>query len=699
VHVYLDIPQKPVRLTVANANGCKVSSKVTMNSIFSAQFEAEETKLCAPGIVQFNALSNAAVSWQWDFGDGNTSIEANPVHVYQQAGNYAVQLIAGNSSGCSDTVYFENYIKVLKLNASFTLAEQINSACVPVQVSFDNESIGASSYHWDFGDGNTSKVANPLHYYTSVGKFDVRLVVSNSFGCKDTLIMPQMIITKGPETRFSIESKTICMPNAARFTDESTNAVEWQWFFGDGTTSNEQNPEHTYTNPGIYKVTLRAKNLDGCQQSYSIDKIKILPTPVVDFDISISGECYPVEVQLNNKSTSLQNSGFTWDFGNGVKSSEKNPIHTYTKPGTYQISLTVKNESACEQKKTHDFVILVRDTTTHKEADVKTVWVEKNIARFDVTPYFQNNVSHYNVFRKYSSGFKFLSQFTPSTTGVFEDKTCEPQNMSHEYAFQAVSYCDDTVDLNTIKHYNTLYLQREKEAVGRLMLWNKHIGLTADNYRVFRKSENEEEWSEIAVSNIATHNFADSTELCPGIYEYKVAAFSQNRLLSSSNPIKFEVTDAVFRAQQAEIKTTTVLEEGEVFTEWKVPEAGKNRIAAYTIYRSVNDGSFEFYAEVSPKDQFFIDKDVDSKSNKYEYQVKIINDCSIEAPISNKSNTVLLQKQNQFQKYELNWNPYQGWEEGVLKYIIQKKNGNGQWETVLEVSGDTYKAIIKKEDQ
>ncbi len=699
VHLYTDIPTDNIQLTVTNSNGCKVSTKRTMNSIFSAKFEAENTKLCVPGLVQFNALSDLAVNWKWDFGDGNSSDVSNPVHEYQQAGIYSVKLIAENSSGCADTVSFENYIEILELKADFILAEQINSDCVPVQVSFQNQSIGANNYHWDFGDGKSSKVANPLHYYTSVGSFNVSLIVTNDIGCSDTLTMPQMVITQGPQTSFSIESKNVCMPNPARFTDESANAVEWQWFFGDGTTSNEQNPEHTYENPGVYKVTLIAKNEDGCEQSFSVDKIKVRPTPSVDFDIEASGECYPVEVDLKNNSSNLQSAGFLWDFGNGVKSTEESPSYTYTQPGSYQISLTVKNEGTCEITKTHDFVILVRDTATHKEADVKTVWVEENLSRFDVSPYIKNNISHYNVYRKSENDYEFLAEFSPNRSGVFEDNTCQPQNRSNEYVFQAISYCADSVLLNEITHYNTLHLKKNTEQQRRAMQWNEHIGITADNYRVFRKAPEEEEWSEIAVSNIATHNFADSSELCPGVYKYKVASFSQNRLLSSSNSIQFEVSDAVFLSQQAEIKTTSVLEQGEVFTEWEVPAAGKSRIVAYSIYRSVNDGEFEFYAEVSPKDQYFIDKNVNSKSNKYEYQVKIINDCSINAPISAKSNTVLLQKQNQFKKYELNWNPYSGWEDGVLKYIIQKKNENGEWETVMEVSGDTYKAIIEKEDQ
>ncbi|MBK6266028.1 PKD domain-containing protein [Marivirga sp. S37H4] len=699
VHIYTTIPEHPIKLTVTNASGCSVVKEQEMEGIFNARFEADQTKACGPASIQFSAFSEQSVSWEWQFGDGNTSTEASPLHIYDQPGIYSVQLIASNESGCEDTVRIENYIEVLDLQAGFSIKEPVASACVPVEVSFQNEAVGASAYFWDFGDGKTSTVPNPLHVYTSVGEFDVKLIVTNDLGCTDTLHRSELVITKGPETKFSIAKKTICMPDSAQFTDLSSNAVEWQWFFGDGTTSNEPNPNHSYTNAGVYKVTLVAKNVDGCQQSYSIGNIKVLPTPQPAFDLVVSGECYPVEIDVTNNSSNLQNPTYVWDFGNGVKSNEPAPTYIYEKPGTYQVSLSVKNDGGCPVTMISDMTILVRDTVSHKEAQVQNVWVEDNLARFELEPYAYNNISHYNVMRKTMSGFILLDQISPEEVTFYEDKTCQPQNMTHEYVFQAVSYCEDTLSLDQIRHYNTLHLTKKEESRRRTIEWNTHKGMPANNYRVFRKNITASDWDEIAISDMNMLDYHDSTYLCPGNYQYRVASFFENKLLSTSNPVLFEVSDEVFKNQTAVIKTTTVLDTGEIFTEWTVPEEGKNKIIQYEVFRSVNQGPFEFYSEVSPQDQFYIDENVDSKNNEYSYQVKVVNECSIDAPASGQSNSVLLKKQNQFRKYELNWNPYTGWKDGVLKYIIQRQNENGEWEDVMEVEGSQNKTIIEKQEE
>lgn len=698
-HTYTVIPKNPVKLTVTNSSGCSVNSTKSLNSIFSARFEASETLVCTPGSIQFNALSEQAVSWSWDFGDGNTSTEANPAHIYSIPGVYDVKLIAASAEGCADTVLMDNYIEVLELSADFSLKEPVTSACVPVQVSFQNDAVGANTYHWDFGDGKTSSVPNPLHVYTTVGKFDVQLVVTNKLGCTDTIKKQQLVITKGPETRFSIEKKVICMPETAKFTDLSANAVEWKWFFGDGNTSTVQNPQHEYTRPGVYKVTLLAKNADGCEQSFSINNIKVLPTPVPKFDLSVSGNCYPVTISGVNNSTNLQNPDYVWEFGDGTQSTDSNISHTYTRPGLYEVSLTVRNEKGCPVTITHPVKIFVRDTVDHKEANVQSVWVKDNSASFDLDPYQYNNISHYNVWRKTSGGYKLMTQLNPSEATVYEDKTCRPQDMSHEYAFQAVSFCEDTASIPQIRHYNTLHLQKAGKQKEIEVQWNAHIGLPADNYRVFRKKLEDVEWNEVSVENIQKLNFNDRNELCPGVYQYKVASFSGNRIVSASNTVEFKVSDSIFRNQVATIKTTTVLEDGAIFTEWGVPEAGRTRIAGYEVFRSVNHGPFEFYSEVSGAEQYYIDEAVDSKNNEYRYQISVINDCSITTPESQVSNNVLLQKENQFRKYGLRWSAYKGWKEGVKKYIIQKQNAAGEWETISEMEGDKNETIIRKEDQ
>lgn len=699
-HTFYELPAKDVKLIVTNENGCKVSSKQVMSFIFSASFEVDQNEICQDDVVQFSAISDDAVRWSWDFGDGNSSTERNPLHHYESAGVFDVQLIAENNSGCADTVLMQQYIEVSPYKADFKLAESIESNCVPVQVSFQDLSDGAESYFWDFGDGNTSRVANPTHLYNTVGNFDVSLVITNKLGCQDTLRKEQFVKASGPQTAFEIEEKVVCLPNTANFKDLSVNAVKWQWIFGDGNTSNEQNPRHLYEKLGEYDVTLIAENEAGCEQTFKMEGIKVLPTPKVDFDMDISGECYPVEVQLTNKSSNLWNESYKWEFGDGQTSTEEHPTVLIEKTGAFNVTLTVKNDEGCPVSFTHDNQVLVRDTVKHIEADLNQILVENDKVHFELEPFNHNNISHYNVYRDSPSGFNLLQTIELSGSAnqriMYDDQSCRPQDMSHEYIFQAVPFCEDTVSKEQLTIFNTLLLENVNQTVEeRQIEWNASKGFQIDNQRIFRKLKGEEQWQEIAVMEVNALSFFDQEDLCPGIYEYRVGAFQQNTLRSISNYVEFEVTDEIYVNQVAEIQNTTVMETGEVFTEWSIPEEGKGRITSFEIYRSENGGEFKYFDSVEPHEQFYIDEESDTENNTYTYQVKVINDCSIDTQSSGKSNTVLLQKDVQFRKYELRWNAFKGWEEGVKKYVIQRLNENGEWETVEEVSGDQLKTIIR----
>jgi PKD repeat protein len=699
-HTFYEFPEKEVKLIVENENGCKVSSKQVMSFIFSASFEADKNEICQDDIVQFSAISDDAVSWLWDFGDGKSSTERNPLHQYENSGIFNVQLIAENNSGCADTVMMQQYIEVTPYKADFKLAESITSNCVPVQVSFQDLSEGAESYFWDFGDGHTSRVANPVHLYNTVGNFDVSLVITNKLGCQDTLRKEQFVNVSGPQTAFEIEEKIVCLPNTANFTDVSNSAVKWQWIFGDGNTSNEQNPQHFYEQAGVYDVTLIAENEEGCEQTFKMKGIKVLPTPNVDFDMEISGECYPVEVQLTNKSSNLLNESYLWEFGDGQSSTEESPTVLIEKTGAFNVTLTVKNDEGCPVSFTHDNQVLVRDTVKHIEADLNQILVENNRVQFELEPYNHNNISHYNVYRDSPSGFNLLQRIElnggTNQRIQYDDQSCRPQDMSHEYIFQAVSFCEDTVSKDFLRVFNTLHLETVNQTIQeRQIEWNKSKGFQIDNQRIFRKLKGEEQWQEIAVMEVNALSFLDQEDLCPGIYEYRIGAFEQNRLRSISNYVEFEVMDDIYLNQVAEIQNTTVMETGEVFTEWSIPEEGKGRITSFEIYRSENGGEFKYFDSVEPHEQFYIDEESDTENNTYTYQVKVINDCSIDTQSSGESNTVLLQKDVQFRKYELRWNAFKGWEEGVKKYVIQRLNENGEWETVEEVSGDQLKTIIR----
>jgi len=702
-HTFVDHPNSEVKLTVENGNGCSTFKTAAMDFIFIASFKADKNAVCLGNGVQFSSLNEDATDWFWDFGDGNSSTEKNPLHHYESPGVFDVKLIAEYSSGCTDTVLMEQYIEVFSYNADFKLVDTLDSKCVPVQVSFQNLSVGAVSYFWDFGDGNISTVRNPVHLYDSLGNFDVTLVITNELGCQDTLRKEQLVSVSGPETKFEIESKVVCLPNTANFTDVSANAVKWKWVFGDGNISTEQHPQHLYESPGIYKVTLIAENEEGCEQIYSMDNVKVLPTPDVNFDMEVSGECYPVEVKLTNRSHKLLNPTYLWKFGDGQTSTAENPNILIESTGRFDVTLTVTNDRGCPVSFTHDDQVLVRDTAQHIEADLNKILVENNKVHFELSSYDFNNVSHYNVYRDSNTGYNLLQTIEveggSSQRIIYDDQSCNPQNKSHQYIFQAVRFCENTVSKERLTVFNTMHLKKqpEREEV-REINWNQSKGFPIDNQRIFRKLKEEEQWQEIAVVTSGAMKFRDEEDLCPGIYQYKVGAFEQNTLRSVSSDVEFELTDEIYRNQIAEIENTTVMETGEVFTEWSIPEEGKARITAFEIYRSENGGEFEYFDSVEPHEQFYIDEESDTENNTYTYQVTIVNDCSIDTESSDASNTVLLQKDVQFRKYELKWNAFKGWEEGVEKYIIQSMDENGNWKTIEEVSGDQLKATVKDTD-
>jgi PKD repeat protein len=180
----------PVTLTAQTSFGC--TATVTKNfEIFQppvADFVVPDPIACEGEFVQFTNLSTNGISYLWDFGDGITSTSANPLHAYQNSGLYTVQLIVVGLGGCIDSIQLSNPISVYESpDASFTYTTDPNPENYGT-VIFTNGSVGASSYIWEFGDGNSSTLQDPIHQYLNYGYYDVMLIATNDFGCKDTAL-------------------------------------------------------------------------------------------------------------------------------------------------------------------------------------------------------------------------------------------------------------------------------------------------------------------------------------------------------------------------------------------------------------------------------------------------------------------------------------------------------------------------------
>ena len=162
-------------------------------------------------------------------------------------------------------------------------AAPVRAGSVPMAVKFTDQSKGGpTSWSWDFGDGSKSTDRNPTHMYTKAGTYSVTLLVANSYG-SDTETKPAYITAGGkPTADFTADERRGVKPFTVTFTDLSTgNPTSWKWDFGDGNSSIEQNPVHTYQQEGAYDVTLTVSN------AYGTDTIKKTGmTPVVSQPIA-----------------------------------------------------------------------------------------------------------------------------------------------------------------------------------------------------------------------------------------------------------------------------------------------------------------------------------------------------------------------------------------------------------------------------
>jgi len=316
----------------------------------------------APLTVQFiNQSTGDVQAYTWNFGDGTPlSNIPNPIHTFQNPGTYTVTLTVTGSDGVtSDSVSTLIVVTApptaTPLPPVAAFAASAVEGAAPLTVQFSNQSSGNNlSYLWVFGDGATSSDANPQHTYQLAGVYNVALTVTDADGRQDTASVnitvnpPPTATPVPPDAAFNANRFDGQAPLEIQFTNQSSgDIVAFAWDFGDGSTSDEVNPAHTYQNPGIYTVTLTALGADGVTTDVAQVTITVnapptatLVPPDASFDVDDDEGQAPLTVNFMNQSTGDIASYF-WDFGDGNVSGDANPQHTYQNPGEYNATLTV----------------------------------------------------------------------------------------------------------------------------------------------------------------------------------------------------------------------------------------------------------------------------------------------------------------------------------------------------------------------
>ena len=288
--------------------------------------------------IQFtdSSANSPPYSWMWSWGPGgNLTYESDPsiVLVFSQYGTYEVTRTVSNSVGTSSS---STNVSVCPLVASFT--QNQTTGPVPLTVMFTDSSTDQPvAWNWNFGDGATTSLQNPVHTYRTSGIYTVRLDATNALGsCGHT----SSVSVSSLAASFTQNQTTGLVPLTVLFSDTSTDQpVEWNWNFGDGGTSTLQNPVHTYLAAGTYTINFSAFNgYDGWMSAQAV-KITVWSLPTASFTATPVTGTPGSSIIFNDQSSGFPSpASWYWDFGDGYTSTQQNPSHQYVNIGSYNVS-------------------------------------------------------------------------------------------------------------------------------------------------------------------------------------------------------------------------------------------------------------------------------------------------------------------------------------------------------------------------
>jgi PKD repeat protein len=264
------------------------------------------------------------------------------------AGSYRFYAVAFNSAGESGSSNTATATVSASVTASFGVTPASGVAGVTTFVC-SNTSSGATSFSWNFGDGGTSSAQNPTHIYAAPGSYTIQLTASGSGG--QSFASHAVSVTNSVAADFTYSPSNPTTQQNITFSDRSSGpVVAWQWNFGDGTTSNSQNPVKRFTSGGNYQVTLMVTASGGLTSTIVHTVAVTTATPAAPpvsaaFDLSPSSATVRATVSFTDRSSGSPTT-WQWNFGDGSGSTAQNPIHAYSIQGSYTVSLTVANATS-----------------------------------------------------------------------------------------------------------------------------------------------------------------------------------------------------------------------------------------------------------------------------------------------------------------------------------------------------------------
>ena len=352
-----------------SVTGCANKKRLVLNTACdSSSFDPIDTQGCAPLSIIFRNSSRSTIpgttAWDWDVSNGvtwtgpGTNTGSAITHVFATPGSYTIAMRNENPGGCIDTVY--GTVNVCHVVAKFGT----DSSCFPAPFCFIDSSAGpgcgAINWNWNFGDTTFSTVQNPCHAFSAPGTYQVKLVVTSSLGCKDSITKP-VIISSPVNVNFTIDT-FVCPGLQTCINNSSTGvALVYNWTMpgaSPATTYTTASPCYSYQTPGDYTAYLQLSSNNLCAFNDTF-QIHVHAPQAGGYASSTYIACpNPPQLIVFYDTSKYADTLWHWDFGDSTFSNQQNASHIYVVPGTYVVTETVTDKGGCSNTVIIDTIIV-----------------------------------------------------------------------------------------------------------------------------------------------------------------------------------------------------------------------------------------------------------------------------------------------------------------------------------------------------
>lgn len=670
MHTYATNGNYTVQLQITDSIGCQDAA--TLPVIIAdpdVGISADTTfASCPPLLVRFSGIANSPhnfVRWEWDFGDGNTSVSQNPTNLYTSPGVYTVKLKGITSTGCEDSVEISNLVTVFGPDGTLTFSPL--TGCPGTTVNFFATDSNTVSSVCDFGDGGLAqgmpKLINFAHTYTTAGVYKPLLVLDDGKGCQFPIVpRDSIIIHPLPQVNFTANQTSLCDTGTVSFSDLSTSAapvVSWLWKFGDGQTSGLQNPFHFYAQPGSYQVTLILTTSDGCVDSLELPAYIISrELPEVDMILSDTADCQPFDLRLTDNSppTNATITNWLWQSGYaGGQATGSQAQFNYPVAGFYTVNLQITDIYGCVNDK---------DTIIHSLPlpAVDFAVLPDSLGCAPVTLRFQDRVR---------TGVSWRWSFGDGGTSALQDPV-------HNYAQDGLydvklvvtdnRGCVDSISKPSfirLAHPEADFTFAPDVGCPPLEVDFSDASLSDTSFASWR-------W-DFGDFNTGTGANPQHTYARPGVYSVRLIV---NDVFGCSDTVTKENIIRVLEDVQPnppQIRRVTVLGDASVRIEWERFLNPNRDFERYELYRQDGLGNWnQIFATNDILKTFHDDTGLNTRAQSYCYKLLVVNYCENASLLDSSIThcTILLNTTSQTDQIQLDWSPYVGFE--VANYKIYR---------------------------